>query len=170
MDHACAQQLDPALTVAGGADLAVHLAGAVALVALHIHLAGGLGEGEVVGTETDSGIVAVDLVHDGDEGTLQIAHGDVLIHHQTLDLVEHGGVGGVGLVLTEHTAGGQHAQRGLVVFHVAFAMGASQSTANIFSSWCKMLGGQVFLLLMNAWCLKLFTSMVGTFLANPLMV
>ena len=53
---------------------------------------------------------------------------------------------------------------------VAFAMGASQSTANIFSSWCKMLGGQVFLLLMNAWCLKLFTSMVGTFLANPLMV
>ena len=52
---------------------------------------------------------------------------------------------------------------------VAFAMGASQSTANIFSSWCKMLGGQVFLLLMNAWCLKLFTSMVGTFLANPLM-
>ena len=29
-------------------------------------------------------------------------------------------------------------------------------------------GGQVFLLLMNAWCLRLFTSMVGTFIANPL--
>mgnify|MGYP000338048055 CR=1 FL=1 len=36
-------------------------------------------------------------------------------------------------------------------------------------SWCRMLGGPVsFLLLMNAWCLRLFTSMVGTFLANPL--
>lgn len=51
---------------------------------------------------------------------------------------------------------------------VAFAMGASQTTANIFKSWCKMLGGQVFLLLMNAWCLRIFTSMVGSFLANPL--
>lgn len=51
---------------------------------------------------------------------------------------------------------------------VAFATGASQSTANIFKSWCRMFGGQLFLLLMNAWCLRLFTSMVGSFLANPL--
>ena len=51
---------------------------------------------------------------------------------------------------------------------VAFAMGASQATSSIFKSWCRMFGGQVFLLLMNAWCLKLFTSMVGTFIANPL--
>lgn len=51
---------------------------------------------------------------------------------------------------------------------VAFAMGASRTTSNIFSSWCKMLGGQIFLLLMNAWCLRIFTSMVGTFLSNPL--
>ena len=51
---------------------------------------------------------------------------------------------------------------------VAFAMGASQATSNIFKSWCRMFGGQVFLLLMNAWCLRLFISMVGTFIANPL--
>ena len=51
---------------------------------------------------------------------------------------------------------------------VAFAMGASQTTSNIFKSWCRMFGGQVFLLVMNAWCLRLFTSMVGSFLANPL--
>ena len=51
---------------------------------------------------------------------------------------------------------------------MAFAMGASQATSNIFKSWCRMFGGQVFLLMMNAWCLRLFTSMVGTFLANPL--
>ena len=51
---------------------------------------------------------------------------------------------------------------------VVFSMGASQSTSNIFKSWCRMLGGQIFLLVMNAWCLRLFTSMVGTFIANPL--
>ena len=59
---------------------------------------------------------------------------------------------------------------GVLVFTapVAFAMGVSHSTSNIFKSWCRMLAGQVFLLLMNAWCLKLFTSMVGAFIANPL--
>lgn len=51
---------------------------------------------------------------------------------------------------------------------VAFSMGASQTTGNIFKSWCRMFGGQVFLLMMNAWCLRLFTSMVGAFIANPL--
>ena len=51
---------------------------------------------------------------------------------------------------------------------VAFSMGASQSTSNIFKSWCRMLCGQMLLLVMNAWCLRLFTSMVGTFIANPL--
>lgn len=59
---------------------------------------------------------------------------------------------------------------GVLVFTapVAFSMGGSQNTANIFKSWCRMFGGQVFLLLMNAWCLRLFTSMVGSFLSNPL--
>ena len=59
---------------------------------------------------------------------------------------------------------------GVLVFTapVAFAMGAAQATSNIFKSWCRMFAGQVFLLLMNAWCLKLFTSMVGAFIANPL--
>lgn len=59
---------------------------------------------------------------------------------------------------------------GVMVFTapVAFAMGASQATSNIFKSWCRMFAGQVFLLLMNAWCLRLFVSMVGAFIANPL--
>ena len=51
---------------------------------------------------------------------------------------------------------------------VAFSMGAAQSTSNIFKSWCRMFGGQMFLLVMNAWCLRLFTTKVGTFIANPL--
>lgn len=61
---------------------------------------------------------------------------------------------------------------GVLVFTapVAFAMGSSQSTGNIFKSWCRMFGGQIFLLIMNAWCLRLFTSMVGNFISNPLFV
>jgi hypothetical protein len=59
---------------------------------------------------------------------------------------------------------------GVLVFvaPVAFAMGSSQSTSNIFKSWCRMVGGQLFLLIMNAWCLRLFANMVGNFVANPL--
>ena len=59
---------------------------------------------------------------------------------------------------------------GVMVFTapVAFATGASQSTGNIFKSWCRMFAGQIFLLIMNAWCLRIFTSMVGAFLSNPL--
>ena len=59
---------------------------------------------------------------------------------------------------------------GVLVFTapMAFAMGASESTSNIFKSWCRMFAGQLFLLIMNAWCLRLFTTMVGTFIANPL--
>lgn len=53
---------------------------------------------------------------------------------------------------------------------MAFSMGASQTTNGIFKSWCRMLGGQIFLLLMNAWCLRLFTTMVGAFIANPLSI
>jgi len=59
---------------------------------------------------------------------------------------------------------------GVLVFTapVSFATGASQSTGNIFKAWCRMFGGQMFLLVMNAWCLRLFTSMVGNFISNPL--
>ena len=59
---------------------------------------------------------------------------------------------------------------GVLVFTapIPFALGASQTTGSIFKAWCRMLAGQIFLLIMNAWCLRLFTSMVGNFLANPL--
>ena len=59
---------------------------------------------------------------------------------------------------------------GVLVFTapVAFAMGVSQATSNIFKSWCRMFARQIFLLLMNAWCLRLFTSMVGAFITNQL--
>jgi len=59
---------------------------------------------------------------------------------------------------------------GILIFTapVAFSMGASQSTSNIFKAWCRMLGGQIFMLLMNAWSLRIITNMIGNFISNPL--
>ena len=51
---------------------------------------------------------------------------------------------------------------------MAFSMGGSMNTLNIFRSWCRMLGGQIFMILMNVWCLRIFTSMFANFIANPL--
>ena len=59
---------------------------------------------------------------------------------------------------------------GVMVFTapVVFAMGASQSTILTISKLVPDVRRQIFLLLMNAWCLRLFVSMVGAFIANPL--
>jgi len=60
---------------------------------------------------------------------------------------------------------------GLLTFTspLAFAMGASSSTVQIFKAWCRMVGGQVLLILLNVWVLRLFMSMMLTFAANPTM-
>src|SRR5699024_12864150 len=76
--HASAQELDPALAPAGAA------AGAVALEALHVHLAAGHGEGEVVGAEAHHGVSAVELLDHLLQASLEVGHGDALVHHQTL--------------------------------------------------------------------------------------
>lgn len=51
---------------------------------------------------------------------------------------------------------------------MAFSMGGSLNTVNIFRSWCRMLGGQVFMVIVNVWCLRIFTSMFANFISNPL--
>lgn len=53
---------------------------------------------------------------------------------------------------------------------IALATSGLQSTANIAKSWGRMLGGQIILIIMNAWCLRLFVSMVGNFISNPLQI
>ena len=61
---------------------------------------------------------------------------------------------------------------GVLVFTspLAFAMGASKSTQPIFQSWCRMLSGQVLLLVFNVWTLRMFTAMIRSFMTNPMMV
>ena len=62
-----------------------------------------------MGAEAGLGALAVELLHHGVEGALQIGHGDALVDDHALHLVEHGGVGGVHLVLAVDPAGGDDA-------------------------------------------------------------
>ena len=52
---------------------------------------------------------------------------------------------------------------------LAFAMGASQSTLPIFKSWCRMLASQMLLLVFTVWTLRMFMSLLNSFLTNPMM-
>lgn len=49
---------------------------------------------------------------------------------------------------------------------LAFATGGSKSTNNILASWAKMFGGQVVLIILNSWCLKMFLSGYGNLMAS----
>lgn len=49
---------------------------------------------------------------------------------------------------------------------LAFAMGGSKATNKVFQSWCRMVGSQLLLLIMNVWFLRAFSSSVGQFTAN----
>ena len=49
---------------------------------------------------------------------------------------------------------------------LAFSMGASKSTNNVFRSWCRMVGSQLLLLIMNVWFLRGFASSMGRFIGN----
>jgi len=49
---------------------------------------------------------------------------------------------------------------------LAYAMGGSKTTNQVFKSWCRMVGSQLLLLVMNVWFLRGFSSSVGYFTAN----
>lgn len=49
---------------------------------------------------------------------------------------------------------------------LAFSTGGSKATNNVLASWCKMFGGQVVLIILNAWCLKMFLSGYGNLMAS----
>ena len=49
---------------------------------------------------------------------------------------------------------------------LAFSMGASKATNQVFKSWCRMVGSQLLLLVMNVWFLRGFASSMGQYIAN----
>lgn len=49
---------------------------------------------------------------------------------------------------------------------LAFGTGGSKATNNILASWAKMFGGQIVLIILNSWCLKMFLSGYGNLNAS----
>lgn len=49
---------------------------------------------------------------------------------------------------------------------LAYSMGASKATGQVFKSWCRLVGSQLLLLVMNVWFLRGFNSSVGQYVAN----
>lgn len=49
---------------------------------------------------------------------------------------------------------------------LAFSMGGSKETNSVFKSWCRMVGSQLLLLVMNVWFLRAFDSSVGQFIGT----
>lgn len=49
---------------------------------------------------------------------------------------------------------------------LAYSMGASKNTSQVFKSWCRMVGSQLLLLIMNVWFLRAFNSSVGQYIGN----
>ena len=49
---------------------------------------------------------------------------------------------------------------------LAYSMGASKSTSRVLQSWCRMVGSQLLLLVLNVWFLRGFDSSVGQFISN----
>lgn len=49
---------------------------------------------------------------------------------------------------------------------LALSTGGSKATNSILASWSKMFGGQVVLIIMNAWCMKMFESGYGNLMAS----
>ena len=49
---------------------------------------------------------------------------------------------------------------------LAYSMGASKTTSQVFKSWCRMVGSQLLMLIMNVWFLRAFSSSVGQFIGS----
>ena len=49
---------------------------------------------------------------------------------------------------------------------LAYSMGASKTTSPVFKSWCRMVGSQLLLLVMNVWFLRAFNSSMGQYIGN----
>ena len=108
VNHSAAQKLDPAGVLASAA------AGAGAEDARDLHVGAGLGEGEEAGEEARFDAGAEERLHGVVEGSLQVGEGDAGVDREAFDLVEDGGVGGVGGVVAVDLAGNDDADgRGL---------------------------------------------------------
>ena len=109
--HSGAHDLEPACALADVAALAA------ADVAADVHFGAGLGEGEVGWTHADLGIGTEHLAYEDQDALLEIGKRHVLVHVQTLDLMEDAVGAGRDGFIAEYPAGADDSDRGLVVLH-----------------------------------------------------
>ena len=91
----------------------------MAVEALDIHLRRGFGKREVVGTEAHHGILTVKAFDEYLKGAFKVSHGNALVHHKSLYLVEQRRVGGVHCVGAVNAPRCDNSYRGLLLFHNA---------------------------------------------------
>ena len=111
MDHAAAEQLDPA------GPLARPAADPVADEARHGHLRAGLHEREVVRCQSDPRVLAEHRLRELEQRPLEVAERDALVHGQALHLMEHGKVRGIGGLAPVHAARRDDEHRRLLRLH-----------------------------------------------------
>ena len=71
----------------------------------------------MMGTEFYLGIFSEQLSGKLCQGSLKVCKGDMLVDHQSLDLVEGGGMGGIHFIGAEYTSRSDHTDRRLLFFH-----------------------------------------------------
>ncbi len=49
---------------------------------------------------------------------------------------------------------------------LAYSLGGSKATGQVFKSWCRMVGSQLLLLVMNVWFLRAFNTSVAQYVVN----
>ena len=95
MDHAAAHDFQPPRLAAYAA------ARAAADDALDVHLGGGFGERKIGWPEADVQFLVEEGAQEVAEHALEVREADVLVHHEALHLVEHGGVGDIGITAVD---------------------------------------------------------------------
>src|SRR5579864_6549289 len=129
IDHAAAQNLDPARLLARAARLffrsTATLSTSPADEAGDEHLRAGLGEGKKRRPEAGLRVRTKQCLHGMIERALQVAESYVRVHRQAFNLMEHGRMAGIRRVFAVDFARNHNAQRRLHLFHGANLHGRS---------------------------------------------
>ncbi len=104
---------------------------ACALGAAHIHFNTRFGEWEKARTETHFRLFAENGLQKCCQCAAQISHGDMFVNNQSLDLVEHGGMGEVGIAAV-HFSRSDNGERRFILEHGTDLHGRSMGTQNHF--------------------------------------
>lgn len=113
VDHAGTEDFKPATVFADSASFPT------ANDTGDIYLGARLGEREKTGSQPDADVFAEVLVNKDRQYSFQIPEGDSLVDHEPFYLVEHGGMGCIGIT-TVHGTGGDDSHRWRVLQHGAY--------------------------------------------------